>query len=112
MAIAMSLAFHELATNAAKYGALSAPGGRVDISWRLLSEVGGRRLQLVWRESGGRAISPPTRTGFGTRLIQRTFATEGGEVRMEYRATGLVCVMDVRLPDDLVEAWKVELQLA
>jgi PAS domain S-box-containing protein len=112
-AIAMALAFHELATNAAKYGALSTPVGKVLIAWTVAHAAGGRALRLIWRESGGPAVRPPQRTGFGTRLIQRGLASElCGAVTMDYQTCGLVCTMDALLPDEPVEGWKVDLQLS
>jgi PAS domain S-box-containing protein len=86
-AIAMSL--HELATNAAKYGSLSATDGDVEIAW---THTAGGRLSLSWIESGGPAITPPTHRGFGTRVIEKAIGGQpGGEVRLDWRATGLTC---------------------
>ncbi len=94
-AIALALVFHELATNAAKYGALSAPGGQVQMTWSASPSPEGRRLHLVWREVGGPPVSPPKRTGFGTRLIKRGLAAElGGSVDLDYRPDGLVCTIE------------------
>gem|GEM_PF-305924 len=94
-AVSLALALHELATNAVKYGALSVPEGRVEVRWR----VAGDRLNLVWRECGGPPVEAPTRRGFGTRMIERGLATElGGEVRIDFRPTGLVCEIDAPLP--------------
>jgi PAS domain S-box-containing protein len=99
-AIALALAFHELATNAAKYGALSAAGGKVLVAWEVAPREGALRLLLRWREVGGPMVSPPTRTGFGARLIQRGLASElQGDVRLDYLPTGLVCTMDALLPE-------------
>jgi PAS domain S-box-containing protein len=96
-ALTMALVFHELATNAVKYGALSRAGGRVDLSWSI--DEPGDRLRLVWTESGGPPVTPPTRTGFGSRLIERALRGElHGAVAMRYEPTGLVCAMDARLP--------------
>jgi len=93
-AVAFGLVFHELATNAAKYGALSAPGGRVDVSW---THDGGR-LALTWTESGGPAVSPPTRRGFGSRLIERSLQGQlGGEAHLEFAPGGLVCRLGLPL---------------
>lgn len=90
-AVAYTLAFHELATNAMKHGALSTPGGRVDVTWRIFEE-NGERLRLVWRESGGPQVKPPTRRGFGSRLLERVVAQElGAPVTMHFEPTGLVC---------------------
>lgn len=96
-ALALSLALHELATNAAKYGALSVEGGLVTIGWSL--EGGGApRLVFTWREAGGPPVSQPTRKGFGTRLIQRSLAAEfSGTVDLDYRPEGLVCTIEAPL---------------
>ena len=93
-ALALSLAIHELATNAAKYGALSSPGGRVSIHWAL-TESGG--LELSWTESGGPPVSAPNRRGFGSTLIERALAMEtDGTATLRYLPGGVVC--DVALP--------------
>jgi light-regulated signal transduction histidine kinase (bacteriophytochrome) len=93
-ALALSLAIHELATNAAKYGALSAPGGRVSIHWAL-TENGG--LALSWTESGGPPVSAPIRRGFGSTLIERALAMEtDGTATLSYLPGGVVC--EVALP--------------
>jgi PAS domain S-box-containing protein len=92
-ALALSMALHELATNAAKYGALSNDGGRIEVAWRVALD-GGAELQLTWTESGGPPVVPPARTGFGSRLIQRSLALDlGGATSIEYRPQGLVCVI-------------------
>lgn len=97
-AIALALALHELATNAAKYGALSAPGGRVELEW---SREGEHDLLMTWREAGGPTVSPPTRTGFGSRLIQRGLATElQGRVELSFPPEGVVCTVWARLAGD------------
>jgi PAS domain S-box-containing protein len=69
--LALSMALHELATNAAKYGALSGPQGRVEIRWSIEGQDGERRLAFRWAEHGGPPVTPPSRTGFGTRMIER-----------------------------------------
>jgi chemotaxis family two-component system sensor kinase Cph1 len=74
-ALALSLAIHELATNAGKYGALSAAGGHVDIRWQFDPHAG---LELRWQESGGPPVSKPTRRGFGSILIERALSLETG----------------------------------
>jgi PAS domain S-box-containing protein len=88
----IGLALHELATNAGKYGALSTPDGRVDIAWGVVPRSGGGALvTLGWRESGGPAVTPPERRGFGRIVIERMAArTLGGEVELDYRPEGLV----------------------
>jgi two-component sensor histidine kinase len=101
VAIALALALHELATNAAKYGALSAPGGQVRVSWSVSDGPEGRRLQLAWREQGGPAVAEPTNTGFGTRLIQRGLSGElGGKATLRFEPDGLACDMEAILADD------------
>jgi two-component sensor histidine kinase len=90
----LALVLHELATNAVKHGALSVPGGQVDVDGRLVvaGEDGGRRLELSWSETGGPVVRPPTRRGFGTSLLQRAIALQhDGEVRLDWRPEGLVC---------------------
>tara|TARA_R110002020_G_scaffold109430_15_gene253129 strand:+ start:21592 stop:22713 length:1122 start_codon:yes stop_codon:yes gene_type:complete len=85
------LALHELATNAAKYGALSEAGGKVRLSWDLeKASRKQRRLSLTWQESDGPQITPPQRKGFGTRLLESVVARElNGEAKLTYEATGL-----------------------
>jgi chemotaxis family two-component system sensor kinase Cph1 len=93
-ALALSLAVHELATNAGKYGALSVPGGRVSIHWALTQKGG---LELSWTESGGPPVSAPNRRGFGSTLIERALAMEtDGTATLRYLPGGVVC--DVALP--------------
>jgi len=88
-ALALSLAVHELATNAGKYGALSAPGGRVSIHW-VQTENGG--LDLTWTETGGPRVSAPKRRGFGSMLIERALAMEtDGTATLRYLPGGVVC---------------------
>jgi light-regulated signal transduction histidine kinase (bacteriophytochrome) len=83
----LALVFHELTTNAAKYGALGGQNGRVTVTWR--EEAG--RLVVGWRESGGPAVQPPVRRGFGSTIIERSVPYElQGEARVEFALTGLV----------------------
>ncbi|MBQ0821307.1 PAS domain S-box protein [Microvirga sp. HBU67558] len=98
-ALAIAMAIHELATNAAKYGALSVPSGCVHITWAVEpGEV--PRLVLQWQERDGPRVTAPTRRGFGTRLIERSLAQDiGGDVRLTYAPTGVVCVMNVPLTE-------------
>ena len=77
---ALGMALHELATNAAKYGALSITAGQVAISARIASDDGGR-LRINWREHGGPPVGEPARRGFGTRLIEEALAYEAGRHR-------------------------------
>ena len=85
---ALTLALHELATNAAKYGALSVERGSVEIEWR--TEEG--QLDFVWRERDGPACLPPERTGFGSFLITRNLGIAfGGAVDLDFNTAGLIC---------------------
>lgn len=85
---ALGLMAHELATNAVKYGALSGETGRVSVTWALDDD----EAQLLWRESGGPAVTPPTRRGFGSRLIERAAPLElGGRATVDYGADGVRC---------------------
>ena len=98
MALSISMALHELATNAVKYGALSNEKGRVSITWRTLKEPDGRRLRLEWSEKDGPPVVPPRRKGFGSRLIERGLAQElGGEVKIEYEPQGVWCEINAHL---------------
>jgi PAS domain S-box-containing protein len=100
-AVSFALAFHELATNAVKYGALSTSTGRIEISWKMESDNGVEKLRLVWTETGGPAVSFPEKRGFGTRLIERSLAAEfDGEVDIDFRAEGVVCTVVAPLPED------------
>jgi two-component sensor histidine kinase len=85
----IAISLHELATNAAKYGSLSAASGRVEIAWSLTTDA---RLRLRWVESGGPAVAPPTHSGFGTRIIENIIAGQlKGEVNFDWRDQGLAC---------------------
>ena len=100
--LALGMTIHELATNAAKYGALSTAAGRIELVWRVdTREDGGRWLRLTWRESGGPEVEPPTRRGFGTRLITGGVQRElAGEVELAFDARGLRCRLDVPLAEN------------
>lgn len=90
----LGLAFHELATNASKYGALSVPGGRLQVSWRRLSEG----VSISWKELNGPDVIPPQRRGFGRVLLERLVGvTLNGSVELDFRPEGLVC--EIRFPD-------------
>lgn len=91
-AVTLSLVLHELATNAAKYGALSVEGGRVLVGWDVSPAADGRVVTLRWRETGGPPVTPPERRGFGRTLIERGAAYElDGESRLSYPRTGVEC---------------------
>lgn len=90
--LSLAMVFHELATNAIKHGALStASAGRFDIICRVEPMPQGQQLRLRWQESGGPAVSPPTRKGFGSRLISGMAQEVNGEVRLDYERTGVAC---------------------
>jgi two-component sensor histidine kinase len=90
---ALAMAFHELATNAAKYGALSNAGGRVDVSW---TEAAGNGLTITWSETGGPPVEPPTRRGFGTVMITRALAEAlGAHALLDWNPSGLTCTLEV-----------------
>lgn len=97
--LAIGMTVHELTTNAAKYGALSVPEGRVRVDWSVAqTEAGVSRLRLTWRESGGPPVVTPTRSGFGTRLIAGGVRRElAGEIDLAFEAGGLCCRLDVPL---------------
>jgi two-component sensor histidine kinase len=97
-ALALGMAIHELATNAAKYGGLSADDGCVDVEWTVAGGKGHRRLQLTWTERGGPPVRPPERRGFGSRLIERGLTHElGGAANLEFAPTGVRCVINMPL---------------
>jgi PAS domain S-box-containing protein len=97
-ALTLALVFHELATNATKYGALSADAGRVDLSWAIQEPR--NRLRLTWVETGGPPVVAPTRRGFGSRLIERALRGElRGSAAMTFNVGGLTCAMEAHLPD-------------
>jgi len=94
VALSLSMAMHELATNAVKYGALSNDSGRVDVTWT----ASDGRLRIEWRESGGPPVTAPERRGFGSRLVERGLAGEmGGSARLSFDAAGVVCLIEAPL---------------
>jgi PAS domain S-box-containing protein len=98
-ALTLAIAFNELATNATKYGALSNDAGSVLIVWAVESAPEGRQLVLRWEEKGGAAVTPPSRRGFGSRMLERGLAHElGGAVHLDYLPGGLVCTISVPAP--------------
>jgi PAS domain S-box-containing protein len=99
-ALTLAMVFHELATNAAKHGALSnGAAGKIDIAWQVEPTPKADRMRLRWQESGGPPVTPPGRKGFGSRLIEGGLAQDlDGEVRLDYEPAGVVCqiIMPVR----------------
>lgn len=96
-AISLGLAVHELGTNAAKYGALSRPEGRVTISWHIAPDSG---FTFLWQEAGGPAVSPPTRQGFGLRMIERALASDlNGKISIDFPPDGIICRINATVPE-------------
>jgi two-component system CheB/CheR fusion protein len=88
--LTVGMTLHELATNAAKYGALSTPQGEIAVSWRRKDDASGRQLVLVWQERGGPEVEPPARRSFGTELIENGVAYElGGTAVLEFARAGV-----------------------
>jgi len=98
-ALALGIAFHELATNAVKYGAFSDQHGCITVDWAMAPSPNGNRLILHWRENGGPPVVQPTRKGFGSRVIERGLTHElDATVEHDYRPEGLVCTIDMPAP--------------
>jgi len=97
-ALALGIAFNELATNAVKYGALSDAAGRLHVSWQILNEPAGRRLEITWQESMGPKVEAPARKGFGSNVLQRGLTLElEAVVHLDYLPGGVRCVIDIPL---------------
>jgi PAS domain S-box-containing protein len=101
-ALNVALVVHELATNAAKYGALSVPDGRIAVRWDVQRLGDEARLRIVWEEAGGPRVDPPRRRGFGSTMIEHALrADPGSEARLEFAPTGVRCVITLRMDDVL-----------
>ncbi len=99
LAVVLSMIVHEIATNAAKYGALSNDSGTVAVDWEILEEADGRKLRLIWTEAGGPPVTAPVQRGFGSRLIERSTRDQlGGEATVDFLPRGVVytvsCALD------------------
>ena len=99
LAVVLSMIVHEIATNAAKYGALSNDTGTVTLDWEVLEESDGRKLRLIWTEAGGPPVTAPVQRGFGSRLIERSARDQlGGEATVDFLPRGVVytvsCALD------------------
>ncbi len=93
-AVALSMALHELCTNAVKYGSLSRESGHVDVTWTVADD----QLDLRWRERGGPDVQRPTRKGFGSRMIEGALALQlSGTVTIDYDPAGVACTIVTRL---------------
>jgi two-component sensor histidine kinase len=91
---------HEIATNAAKYGALSNDTGTIALDWELIAENGKPKLRLIWVEAGGPAVTAPVQRGFGSRLIERSARDQlGGEATVDFLPRGVVCTVTCALED-------------
>jgi two-component sensor histidine kinase len=96
-ALALGMAFHELASNAAKYGALASEGGAIHIHWTV--DPDDKLLKLNWEERGGPLVAEPQRRGFGLRLLEHGLGREiSGKVALTFRPEGLLCQWDMKLP--------------
>jgi two-component sensor histidine kinase len=99
VAVILSMIVHEIATNAAKYGALSNDTGTIALDWEIVNEGGQSKLRLIWREAGGPHVSAPVQRGFGSRLIERSARDQlGGEATVDFLPRGvvytLICALD------------------
>lgn len=104
-ALALSMALHELCTNAVKHGALSSPAGSVHIAWERHQVDGRERLDLVWRESGGPVVQPPVRRGFGSRLLERGLKHDlEGDVALDFDPAGVSFRLSMPLPAESAAA--------
>jgi two-component sensor histidine kinase len=91
LAVVLSMIVHEIATNAAKYGALSNDSGIIGIDWEILSDALGPKLRMIWTESGGPPVTAPVHRGFGSRLIERSARDQlGGDATVDFLPRGVV----------------------
>jgi len=105
--LTLAMAFHELTTNAAKYGALSAPGGRIEIRWHPVAAAENRRplLRIEWVEQCGPPVAEPQQRGFGSKLIEDGIAAElGGSARLAFEPEGLRCEIVIPLEAATIHA--------
>ena len=93
----LTMALHELATNAVKYGALSNSYGVVSLTWEVTGKEDAQSVRLTWRELGGPLVLPPERKGFGSFLIERALQGGGGGAKLDFNPNGLICSLDVAL---------------
>jgi two-component sensor histidine kinase len=97
--LALGIAFHELATNAVKYGAFSNDTGSIQIAWAVEPSPQGDRLVLRWQEKDGPPVAPPSRRGFGSQVIERGLAHElEGTIQLDYPPEGVSCTINIPVP--------------
>jgi two-component sensor histidine kinase len=100
-AVVLSMILHEIATNAAKYGALSNDTGKVALDWEVIPENAKPELRLIWTESGGPLVTAPVQRGFGSRLIERSARDQlGGEATVDFLPRGVVCTVTCTLENE------------
>jgi two-component sensor histidine kinase len=99
LAVTLSLMFHELATNASKYGAFSAPRGLLQVSWTVDDD----RLTIIWDETEGPSVDKVSEPGFGTKLLKSALIAFEGKTEISYLKTGVHCIMHCRIPKDLTQ---------
>jgi two-component sensor histidine kinase len=101
LAVVLSMIVHEIATNAAKYGALSNDTGTVRLDWQILAETSEPKLRLIWAEDGGPHVTAPVKRGFGSRLIERSARDQlGGEATVDFLPRGVVYTITCSLEDE------------
>jgi two-component sensor histidine kinase len=101
LAVVLSMIVHEIATNAAKYGALSNENGTIRLDWEIITEKARPRLRLIWAEAGGPLVVAPVRRGFGSRLIERSARDQlGGEATIDFLPRGAVYTVVCSLEDE------------
>lgn len=96
-AFTLALMINELATNSAKYGALSVPGGVVTVQWHL-DQQNNKQLRLEWTEKGGPPVKPPSRVGYGTRFVKISASSLGGQCEFDYAPSGFSFRLTMRYP--------------
>lgn len=100
--LSLALAIHELATNSVKYGALSTEEGHLEVNWRVTGAKGKSELKIMWRETDGPPVAPPSRRGFGTKLIEISLARGlNAEVNREFLEAGVRCQISVPFSEDI-----------
>jgi two-component sensor histidine kinase len=101
LAVVLSMIVHEMATNAAKYGALANDSGVVAMDWEVIAEGSKQKLRLIWTETGGPLVTAPVQRGFGSRLIERSARDQlGGEATVDFLPRGVVCTVTSTLDEE------------